>query len=151
MTSLSLYSTTKARTQDLQWRCCVLGARETVTCIPSSRSLDLAALARWSIYTFSTGDLNSPVACNNLGLVTMSAQFLLLVHITRSLEKQLSLLFANPSVRHWVLEVVTAVSWLAIMSAQAASSLKKSPTPIIFSAELHAGVVGKLPLFGKGS
>jgi hypothetical protein len=37
------------------------------------------------------------------------------------------------------------------MSAQAASSLKKSPAPVIFGAELRAGVVGKLPLFGKGN
>jgi hypothetical protein len=31
------------------------------------------------------------------------------------------------------------------MSAQAASSFKKSPVPVIFGAELCAGAVGKLP------
>jgi hypothetical protein len=37
------------------------------------------------------------------------------------------------------------------MSAQAASSLKKSPAPVAFGAELRAGAVGELPLFSKGS
>ncbi len=61
------------------------------------------------------------------------------------------LAFCNSSVCHWVLKVVTMVSWLAIMSAQAAHSLKKSPVPVAYGTKLHAGAVGKLPLLGKGS
>jgi hypothetical protein len=74
---------------------------ETVTGIPFSGTSDLAALACWSIYVWSidissAGDLNSLVACNDQGLVVMSAQFLL-VRVARSLEKRVALCESQPT------------------------------------------------------
>ncbi len=46
---------------------------------------------------FSAGDLNSLVACNNQGLVAMSAQFLLLVCVTCSLEKRVAFCESQPT------------------------------------------------------
>jgi hypothetical protein len=71
---------------------------ETVTRIPFSGSSDLAALAAEAKqYIFSAGDLNSLVACNDQGLVAMSAQFLLLVRVTRSLEKRVAFCESQPT------------------------------------------------------